>query len=432
MSFRLFRFVRAGSSCALLLLIASGSSAQQTVTPAEIPTQLTLDLATEILLARNPAILRERQNVVIARAGVAGARLLPNPAFDLASESYPLFQANPGPFFQNDEMVIRIGQPLETAGKRGKRTQVAEQDVAIAQSFLQDTMRQVKLELRTRYFRVVLAKAENELAREVLSQFDEIIRLNETRFQRGEVSGLDLARVQTERLRFFNDQVSADVELQNSKTALLELLGATDMGASIELTESLTFHSSSFSQEDLEQEDLEQEALAARTDLRARTEQVVREQRGLTLEKANSVPDVTPFLGYKRNFRDNTVAFGFNVSLPIFNRNQGGIARAAARIEQAGFERQQADLAVRSQLRQAYQVVQGEERRVRELESTYVPKARQARDIAQAAYRLGSLDLIGFLDAERAYRETLRGYNQALFDHQVAIFVLEAAVGKEQ
>jgi cobalt-zinc-cadmium efflux system outer membrane protein len=427
MSFRLFGFSRVGWSFVLLVLIASGSSAQQTTTQAPIPTQLTLDLATGILLSRNPAILRERQNVVIARAGVAGARLLPNPAFDLASESYPLFQANSGPFFQNDEMLIRIGQTLETAGKRGKRTQVAEQDVAVAQSLLQDTMRQVKLELRTRYFRVVLAKAQNELAREVLSQFDEIIRLNETRFQRGEVSGLDLARVQTERLRFFNDQVSADVELQNSKTGLLELLGATDMGAPIEFTESLAFHSSSFSLEELEQE-----ALVARADLRARTEQVVREQRDLTLEKANSVPDVTPFLGYKRNFRDNTVAFGLNVSLPIFNRNQGGIARATARIEQAGFERQQAELAVKSQVRQAYEVVQGEERRVRELESTYVPKARQARDIAQAAYRLGSLNLIGFLDAERAYRETLRGYNQALFDHRVAVFLLEAAVGKEQ
>ena len=427
MNFRFFRFIRAGSSLALLLLLASNSSAQQTAPPAGIPTQLTLDVATEILLARNPAILRERQSVVIARAGVAGARLLPNPAFDLASESYPLFQANPGPFFQNDEIVIRIGQTLETAGKRAKRTQVAEQDVAVAQSILQDTMRQVKLELRTRYFRVVFAKAENELAREVLAQFDEIIQLNEARFQRGEVSGLDLARIQTERLRFFNDQVSADVELQNSKTALLELLGATDVGAPIELMESLTFHPSSFSLEELEQE-----ALGARADLRARTEQVVREQRDLTLEKANSVPDITPFLGYKRNFRDNTVAFGLNVSLPIFNRNQGGIARATARIEHARFERQQAELAVRSQVRQAYQVVQGEERRVRELESTYVPKSRQARDIAQAAYRLGSLNLIGFLDAERAYRETLRGYNQALFDHRVAVFLLEAAVGKEQ
>ena len=55
----------------------------------------------------------------------------------------------------------------------------------------------------------------------------------------------------------------------------------------------------------------------------------------------------------------------------------------------------------------------------------------RARDIAQTSYRLGALDLIAFLDAERAYRETLRSYNRTLFDHQVAVFQLKAAVGKE-
>lgn len=400
---------------------------QEKPTDVAIPVRLTLDMATEILLAKNPTILRERQNIAIARAGLLGARQLPNPELEISSESYPLFESNPGAFFKNNEAVVRVGQPIETAGKRKKRTLVAQQDLAVTESLLQDTIRQLKLELRTRYYRVVLAKSEYDLAREVLGQFDEIIRLNEARFQQGEVSGLELARVQTERLRFFNDLVSAETELRNQKTSLLELLGSSDMSAAVEPAQSLTFVPFSA---DVDQ--LEPEAVAARADLRARQEQVEREKRDLRLEKANAIPNVTPFFGYKRDFAANTVAFGVNINLPIFNRNQGGIARAAARIDQAGFERQQAELAVRSQVRQTYQVVQGEERRVKELESTYVPKARQARDIAQAAYRLGSLNLIEFLDAERAYRETLRNYNQALFNHQVAVFLFEAAVGKER
>ena len=401
--------------------------AQEKSKESSIPGTLTLGVALEILLAKNPAILRERENLTLARANILSARQRPNPALEISSESYPLFESNPGPFFKNSEAVIRVGQPIETAGKRSKRILVAEQDLTATESLLQDTVRQGKLELRTRYYRVVLAKSEFELARGVLDQFDEIIRLNEDRYKQGEVSGLDLARVQTERLRFFNDLVGAETELRNEKTSLLELLGSTNMGASIEVAESLEF--APFVQN---VEELEQAAVASRADLRARRQVVEREQRDLTLEKANAVPDVTPFFGYKRNLVDNTVAFGVNVNLPIFYRNQGGIARAAARIDQAGFERQQAELAVRSQVRQAYQVVQGEERRVKELESTYVPKARQVRDIAQSAYRLGSLNLIEFLDAERAYRETLRSYNQALFNHQAAVFLLDAAVGKEQ
>ncbi|HEY4684345.1 MAG TPA: TolC family protein [Candidatus Acidoferrales bacterium] len=413
-------------ACLLVLMFPVRLPGQEPPAAPQVPTRLTLELATEILLARNPTILRERQSVVVARAGVVEARLRPNPAFDLSSESYPLFESNPGPFFQRNEFIVRVGQPIETAGKRRKRTQVAEQDVAVSQSLLQDTVRQLKLDVRVRYYRVVLAKAEYELARDILKQFDEIIRLNQLRYQQGEVSGLDLARVETERLRFFNDVVGAELQLQNAKTALLELLGATDMSAQFDVAETLAFRPLAAGLETLEEE-----ALAARADLRARRELVERERRQVTFEKGVAVPNLTPFFGYKRNVVENTVTFGVNIGLPFFNRNQGGIARAAARVEQAGYEQQRIELTVRREVRQAYQIVQAEERRVRALESIYVTKARQARDIAQAAYRLGALDLIAFLDAERAYRETLRGYNQALYDHQIATFLVQAAVGKE-
>jgi len=417
---------RAVVCLACLLSFPAVSSLAQEEPVALIPTRLTLQLAAEILLMQNPTILRERQNIAIARAGLVDARLRPNPQFELVSESYPLFESNPGPFFERNEFIVRAGQAIEVAGKRRKRTRVAEQDVAVVESLLRDTIRQLKLELKTRYYRAVLAKAQYELAREVLSQFDEIIRLNQVRYEKGEVSGLDLARVQTERLRFFNDVVAAELELQNAKTALLELLGAADLSAPFDVTESLAFRPLAVSLEALEQE-----ALVTRSDLEARRGLVEREQRQVVSEKAQAVPNITPFFGYKRNLIENTVTFGVNIGLPFFNRNQGGVARAAARVEQARYEQQRTELAVRSEVRQAYQVVQAEERRVRALETTYVATARRARDIAQASYRLGALDLIAFLDAERAYRETLRGHYEALYDHRFAVFSLEAAVGKE-
>lgn len=410
----------------LLLIWCAPVSAQESQPQTTVPTRLTLDVATEILLARNPTILRERQNIAMARAGVTQARLRPNPEFEVTSESYPLFESNPGPFFQNNELIVRAGQPIEIGGKRGKRTRVAEQEVEVTQSLLQDTIRQLKLELKTRYYRVVLAKAELELARQVLAQFDEIIRINRLRYQQGEISGLDFARIETERRRFFDDVVAAELALQNAKTALLELLGASDLSAPFDVTEALAFRPLSVTAEQFQEQ-----ALMARADLQARRQQMERERRQVAVEKSLGVPNITPFFGYKRNLVDNTVTFGVRWNLPVFNRNQGEVGRAVARVDQAGHEVRRVELAVRSEVLQAYQAVQAEERRARALESVYVQSARKARDIAQASYRLGALDLIGFLDAERAYRETLRGYNQTLFAHQVSIYQLEAAVGRE-
>jgi len=412
--------------CLLVLAFPHQLPAQDPAAVPSIPTRLTLELATEILLARNPTILRERQNIVMARAGVTQARLRPNPEFEVTSESYPLFESNPGPFFQNNEFIVRAGQPIELAGKRRKRTLVAEQEVEVSQSLLQDTIRQSKLELKTRYYRVVLAKAELELANQVLAQFDEIIRINRARYEKGEISGLELARIETERRRFFDDVVAAELALKNAKTSLLELLGPSDLNTPFDVTETLAFRPLPVTAEQLQEQ-----ATMARADLKARREQVERERRQVVVEKSQAIPNVTPFFGYKRNLVDNTVTFGVRWNLPLFNRNQGEVARTIARVDQAGYEVRRVELEVRSEVLQAYQAVQAQVRRVQALETTYVQTARKARDIAQASYRLGALDLIAFLDAERAYRETLRGYYEALFAHQVAIYQLEAAIGRE-
>jgi len=152
--------MRCNSICCYLLLcfISFGPAflhAQETTSPT--PTRLSLEMAKEILMARNPTLLRERQNIAVARGALVEAKKLPNPEFELSSESYPLFQSNPGPFINNSETILKASQTIETAGKRGKRTAVAMQDVRVSESSLQDIIRQLQLELKSRYFAVSLA-----------------------------------------------------------------------------------------------------------------------------------------------------------------------------------------------------------------------------------------------------------------------------------
>ena len=64
------------------------------------------------------------------------------------------------------------------------------------------------------------------------------------------------------------------------------------------------------------------------------------------------------------------------------------------------------------------------------IEKEYLQNAREARDIAQASYGAGAADLLDFLDAQRAFRDTQRTYNRALYDYRVSLFQLDAAVGR--
>ena len=417
-------------SCLLVCLIGAVPASlygQEPMPSAATPTRLSLEMATEILMARNPTLLRERQNIAVARGGLVSARKLPNPEFQLSSESYPLFESNPGPFINNSETILEFSQTIETAGKRGKRTAVARQDVQVSQSSLEDVIRQLKLELKSRYFAVSLAKAQYDLAQQILSEYDKVIKVNEARYKQGEVSGFEFSRLQTERLRFFNDVVEADLQLKNSKVALLELLGGDPAIADFDVTETLN----SARPLSLPLPDLEQQALQARADLIAQRQRVERGSREVRLQKSEAVPNITPSFGYKRTFNQNTVAFGVNLPLPLFNRNQGGIAQANAQLEQQRYEQTRVELEVRRDVQQAFNSVQAQNQRVEALQKTYVPSAQRARDIAESSYRLGALELIGFLDVQRAYREALRTYNQALFDQRAAVAQLEAAIGKD-
>ncbi len=396
--------------------------------PAQtVPTLLTLELATEILLQSNPTILAARQEVVAARGDVLGVDRWPNPELGFDVETLPVGVEREGTFLDGQELVLKVEQLIETAGKRSKRTAVAELAVEVSQSELLETVRVVKFDLQRRHYDVVLAKASLELSTEILDQFDEMIRLTEVRYQQGEVSGLEVSRLRTERMRFFSDQTEAALGLANSKIALLELLGVAEMSTEFSVAEELQFHGVNASAEALARQ-----ALANRPDLVAQTSRVQRALGQEEYEKALGKPDLVPYFGYRRDFIVNALTFGVSLPLPFFDRNQGGVARALAETSRERQDLRRVELQVRREVLEAYNFVSARAVLIRALRAEYVPNARRARDIAQASYSLGALGLIAFLDAERAYRETLLGYNQALYDHQVATFLLDAVVGEER
>jgi outer membrane protein, heavy metal efflux system len=420
------RFVlRVAVAC--VLLSAMPVFAQQSVDSpvSAIPPALTLAQALAILSQRSPDILAEAQSISVSKADIEMASKLPNPTFIANSESYPIFSSQPGSVLNNQELTGAISQTILTAGKRKKRVEVAKQALLVAGSNLENFKRQLGLELRRRYWAAALASAQAKLARVILAQFDDTLRLNEARYQQGGISGLDRTRLQTERLRFWNDLQQADLELKNAKSAVLELLAAPqttefEVADSLQTTVPL-----------LPVSDLTAEALANRPDIAAQQHTIDLQGRELSYQRSLSVPDVTVAAGYKRNFGADSPVLNIQVPLPIFNRNQGGIHGAQAGLERQRqlFERQR--FQIEREVKQSADTLATQQQRAQEIRKTYVPEAQKALDIAVQSYRLGALDLIQLLDAERVYRDTQRTANQADFDLRMAESSLEAAIGKE-
>ena len=118
------------SSASFLLLLTLAFVPAAVAQQADIPSRLTFSAARDLMLAHSPALLRDEQNLTIARTNVGQARLRINPELEISSESYPLFESRPGSFLNNQELITRATQTFETAGKRGKRTLVAENELS--------------------------------------------------------------------------------------------------------------------------------------------------------------------------------------------------------------------------------------------------------------------------------------------------------------
>ncbi len=402
----------------LVLSIGTPVTAGSQVTT--LPRALSLAAALEFAERQNPALRADAAVRDVARGDAITAGLLPNPVSLVRSEGY-----NGGSFLDRQELFLEISQEIQTAGKRSRRTAVSEANVRAIGADVENAARLLRFAVKQAYYQVVLAKAEVDVARDLLANFDRIISLNEERFRAGEISGGDLRRVQVERFRIFDEVISAELNLKQAKASLLALLGIADSTVEFDVIEALgkrgpvgTLPS------------LRAEAVQTRPDLKAQRQRIIRTREQIALEQALRFPNVSPFVGYKRDFGDNTVLFGVEVPLPLFNRNQGGIVRAKAEGERESFQRQRIETQVFLEVDQAFNRFEAERRRHEALESDYLPKARESREIAETAYRLGAIDLSAFLDAQRAFREIRRLYNRSLYELTIAAFQVEAAVGR--
>ncbi len=398
-----------------------------------VPDKLTLADAVRIATERHPSVAAARNDVEMAEADRVTASRRPNPALTLNSESYPLFES-PRPGFTNgQEFVARLDQEIESAGRRGLRTKAADAGVDAAELRAKDRVRQVRFEVRRAYFQMVLAKADIEVATGALAEIDRVIDLNRARAKQGEISGAELRRLQVERLRFVDDVFAADLTLRNARAVLLTWMNVPDLTTTFDVAEPLQPPSgvltAAGSSGPLNGAALRTEALGARPDVLAAGRDVARADTETQLQRALRTPNVTVGGGYKRDFGTNAVVFGLTVPLPLFNRNPGGVARADAERRRAENDQTIATLGVALDVQQAINAFEIDRQRVQYIEREYLSNARESRDIVLASYRLGAANLIDFLDAQRAFRDTARTYNRALYDLRVSQFQLDAAIG---
>jgi cobalt-zinc-cadmium efflux system outer membrane protein len=117
--------------------------------------------------------------------------------------------------------------------------------------------------------------------------------------------------------------------------------------------------------------------------------------------------------------------------VPLFDRNQGNIAKSRSALAQTESELRTQLADVRAEIEEASRNYRFAYDSVTADAPVRIEAARNARDKIEAAYRAGGRPLIDVLDAQRAFRDTQRLDVEDHAAYWQSLYRLNAAVGKE-
>jgi outer membrane protein, heavy metal efflux system len=422
-------------SFVLLLLtgVAIAALAQQTTppppAPAPAPTgpRVTLDDVIKLALAHSPAIRATRTQIEQSQAQEVTAHFRPNPVLSWDTQFIPIF--NPSQFStetlnQLQQFDIGVGYLWERGGKRNARYRAARDQTSVVRAQVGDAERGLTFNVAQQFINALLARSTLQFAQDDLKSFQDTVRISEERYRAGDISEADLLKIKLQTLQFQTDVSSARVAYVQALGSLRQLVGYDALPADVQLAGDLEYQPLTSNLDDLQAA-----ALRQRPDLVAAQKGVTAAQSQVTLAKADAKQDLDTTVNYSHVSGSSSTSLFFSIPLPIFNRNQGEIARTRSALTQAQLTNDAATQIVMTDVRNGYEAAKSNEQVVQLYVSGYLKQAQDSRDISDYAYRKGAASLLDLLDAERSYRSTELAYRQALANYMISLEQLRQAIG---
>jgi cobalt-zinc-cadmium efflux system outer membrane protein len=400
---------------------ADSNTRAQPQTASSTNRAITISDAVSIFLKQNFQLIAARYDIDTADAEKLTARLRPNPDISVGFSGLPLNLS--GNLLTEQQYSYSIAQPFEMGGKRGKRIQVANANSDVARAQFEMAVWQLTNDLKKKFYAVVLNQSLLNLARENEKTFAETIKHTEELVQAGEISGLDLTRLEVEKLKFDTDLANSERDYEVALRDLRVTLGGDYRAMDIEAAGTLDPQTYDFTFPDLRDK-----AIAARPDLKAAQLSERAADASIKLQDAQRIPDVNLGAGITQvPGGTSNYTFGVGVALPVHDRNQGERAKARIEKEKAQNQEQLITNQIISDVDKALIAFQLQKRRVDLYRTGVLTKVNDIQNLTEYSLKAGESSILDLLDAVRTRRDTLAAFYQALFDYQSALLDLELA-----
>src|SRR5436190_2014245 len=187
--------------------------------PADRP--ITIKDAVTIFLQQNLQLVAARYDIDIVDAEKLTAGLRPNPEIEIGFSEIPFN----GGFYKPQSFSYGLSQTFELGGKRKKRVEAANAESEVARAQFQMVAWQLTNDVKKKIYSVLLNHSLLQLARENQKTFAEIVEHTNEVFKLGEISGLDLQRLEVEKFKFDTDLANSERDYELALRDLRFALG---------------------------------------------------------------------------------------------------------------------------------------------------------------------------------------------------------------
>jgi cobalt-zinc-cadmium efflux system outer membrane protein len=398
------------------------------------PNGLSLDQAIDRLVQENPDLRTRFQELSKADADILSAGLRNNPFVFGNVGNVPYGTYSPQrPGEVNYEVTVI--QAFDVNQKRKSRIRVAQSARNVLECLYQDAVRLEIDNLYTSFLNVLAAREALRQQQVGLAGLEEVASATAKLVESKQASPSDLDRALLQRDSAFLAVQDASSALRQAKQSLAVMLNLPPAEADcVELRGAIRGFDLTLPTLD----EMLQVALRVRPDLNAYRLGVQRAQAEVQMAKADRWADVfvlyTPW-----QYQDNSPigaqsttswSLGALVTLPVFNRNQGNIARARNTVTQTLIEQQGRERQIISEVQRAHMEYTTTEAAVQRFQNDILPRARRIRDDKLRLFKSGTENVLTYLNAQKDYNDVVRQYLETLVRHRRAALHLNTTLGQ--
>ena len=362
----------------------------------------------------NPTLAQAAARVEAARAQCLQVGLYPNPVVGYQGSEI----GNEGRAGQQGGF---ISQEIVTAGKLQLNQAVAGQEIQQAEYAWAAQRLRVLTDVRRGFYAVLIAERTVALTEQLVGIGERGVKTAEELMKAKEVARADVLQA---RIEFDSARILLD-KARNRHTGAWRDLAAVVGDPALQpapLAGNL--------QEGMVQftwEEALNRLLAESPQLAGAQAGVARAQAALSRECAGRTPNVDLQAGVQHDNAtgDTFASVQVGIPIPIYNRNQGNIAKAHAELVAAQHEVSRVQLALQQRLAAVFEQYATAHQLVEKYNRDIMPNAEESLKLVSSAYRQGEFSYLMLLTAQRTYFQTNLAHLDAERDLHAAAAAIE-------